>query len=85
VGAAALPRQLALLPLADDEAAQLLASIPEEDRDKCWWLVLRPGTKRVRQPGRGGHSRPVLELKNGVVSSENVPASGRASLLVFPS
>jgi hypothetical protein len=30
-----------LLRLADDEAARLLVSIPDEARDDCWWLVLR--------------------------------------------
>jgi hypothetical protein len=40
-----------LLPLADREAHVLLASIPEEARDECWWLVLRDGTPI---PGDGG-------------------------------
>jgi hypothetical protein len=35
---------LALLPLADEESGNLLASIPEEARDECWWLVTRDGT-----------------------------------------
>src|SRR5919106_644784 len=30
-------------------------------------------------PGTGGHARPPQELENGPVSSENVPASARAS------
>jgi hypothetical protein len=29
----------------------LLASVPEEARDECWWLVLRDGTP---VPGDGG-------------------------------
>jgi hypothetical protein len=40
-----------LLPLADQEADRLLASVPEEARDECWWLVLRDGTPL---PGDGG-------------------------------
>jgi hypothetical protein len=41
------------LPLADAEAGELLASVPEEARDACWWLVLRDGTP-VRGNGGGG-------------------------------
>jgi hypothetical protein len=41
------------LRLADDEATQLLASVPEEARDECWWLVLRDGTPI---PGDAGGS-----------------------------
>jgi hypothetical protein len=45
-------QELALLPLADEEAGVLLASVPEEARGECWWLVLRDGTP---VPGdRGG-------------------------------
>lgn len=39
------------MPLADDAAAELLASVPEEQRGECWWLVLRDGTP---VPGDGG-------------------------------
>jgi len=42
---------LALLPLADEEADRLLALVPEDARDDCWWLVLRDGTP---VPGDGG-------------------------------
>jgi hypothetical protein len=42
-----------LLPLADEEASRLLASVPEERRKECWWLVLRDGTL-VRGDGGGG-------------------------------
>lgn len=45
--------QLALLPLADQEADRLLASIPEEARGECWWLVLRDG-KPIAGDGGGG-------------------------------
>jgi predicted DCC family thiol-disulfide oxidoreductase YuxK len=36
--------QLALLPLATEEAAQLLAAVPESRRTESWWLVRRDGT-----------------------------------------
>jgi hypothetical protein len=36
--------ELALLPLADDEAVRLLAAVPEDARGECWWLVRRDGT-----------------------------------------
>ena len=42
---------MALLPLADPEADRLLATVPEEARGECWWLVLRDGTPI---PGDGG-------------------------------
>ena len=44
-------RAVAMVRLADDEAATLLASIPEAARDDRWWLVLRDGTP---VPGDGG-------------------------------
>ena len=40
-----------MLPLADREADLLLASLPEEARGECWWLVLPDGTP---VPGDGG-------------------------------
>jgi hypothetical protein len=39
------------VPLEDDEAVELLASVPEAARGACWWLVLRDGTP---VPGDGG-------------------------------
>ena len=39
------------MPLGDEEAAHLLASVPEEARGECWWFVLRDGTPI---PGDGG-------------------------------
>jgi hypothetical protein len=39
------------VPLEDDEAAELLAKVPEDARGGCWWLVLRDGTP---VPGDGG-------------------------------
>lgn len=32
------------MPLADEEAGRLLAGVPDEARDECWWLVPRDGT-----------------------------------------
>jgi hypothetical protein len=45
--------ELALLPLADEEAGRLLASIPEERRGECWWLVLRDGRPIAGDAGGG--------------------------------
>jgi hypothetical protein len=45
--------ELALLPLADDEAARLLAGVPEESRGECWWLVLRDGMPIAGDAGGG--------------------------------
>jgi hypothetical protein len=45
--------ELALLPLADEEAGRLLAGVPEDARDECWWLVLRDGTP-IAGDGGGG-------------------------------
>jgi predicted DCC family thiol-disulfide oxidoreductase YuxK len=52
---ATLDRQedLALLPLAEMYAARLLASVPEERRKECWWLVLRDGTAVAGDAGGG--------------------------------
>ena len=44
---------LALLPLGDAEAVQLLASVPEERRSKCWWIVLHDGTLVAGDDGGG--------------------------------
>jgi hypothetical protein len=41
------------LPLADEEAGRLLAAIPEDARDECWWLVLRDGTPIPGDAGGG--------------------------------
>ena len=52
---------LALLPLGDEEADRMLASVPEEARGECWWLVLRDGTP---VPGdSGGGVRVLAELR----------------------
>ena len=39
------------MPLEDHEAAELLATVPEDARGACWWLVLHNGTP---VPGDGG-------------------------------
>ena len=44
---------LALVRLADEDAEQLLASVPEENHRECWWLILRDGTP-VAGDGGGG-------------------------------
>lgn len=46
-------QELALLPLADEEAGRLLASIPEDKRKECWWLVRRDGTPVAGDAGGG--------------------------------
>ena len=46
-------QELALLPLGDGEAGHLLASVPEEKRGECWWLVLRDGTALAGDEGGG--------------------------------
>jgi predicted DCC family thiol-disulfide oxidoreductase YuxK len=53
--AASLDREeaLALLPLADDETAAVLAGIPEAARAECWWLVARDGTALRGDAGGG--------------------------------
>jgi hypothetical protein len=45
--------ELALLPLADEEAARLLAGVPERARDECWWIVLRDRTPIAGDAGGG--------------------------------
>jgi hypothetical protein len=44
---------LALLPLADSQANDLLTAIPEDARNECWWLVLRDGTAVPGNKGGG--------------------------------
>jgi hypothetical protein len=41
------------LPLGDEEADRLLASVPEDARGECWWLVLRDGTLVPGDSGGG--------------------------------
>ncbi len=42
-----------MLPLADPAASGLLASVPEDRRGECWWLVLRDGTPVAGDRGGG--------------------------------
>ena len=42
-----------MLPLGDEEAGRLLASVPDEKRGECWWLVLRDGTPVEGDRGGG--------------------------------
>lgn len=41
------------MPLGDEEAAELLAAVPEDARGECWWLVLRDGTPVAGDRGGG--------------------------------
>ena len=41
------------MPLSDDEAARLLADIPEEARGDCWWFVRTDGTPVPGDAGGG--------------------------------
>lgn len=45
--------ELALLPLDDEEAGRLLASVPSEKHKECWWIVLRDGTPVAGDKGGG--------------------------------
>lgn len=60
---AALDRdeQVALLPLADEGADELLAEVPQPVRPECWWLVLRDGT--AVRGDRGGGVALLSELR----------------------
>lgn len=44
---------MALLPLADQRAGELLAQVPEHQRGECWWLVLRDRTLVAGNDGGG--------------------------------
>ena len=53
---------MALLPLKDEEAGPLLASVPEEARQECWWLILRDGSPVAGHHGGGVMLMTELEL-----------------------
>jgi hypothetical protein len=85
-----------LLPLSDEEAANLLAAVPDEARNECWWLVLRDGTPVPGNKGGGvlllaemKLTRPLaqplrwLRLSAVVDSLDNVLARRRAGLGQF--
>jgi hypothetical protein len=44
---------VALLPLTDERAGELLAQVPESRRRECWWLVLRDRTLVAGDQGGG--------------------------------
>jgi hypothetical protein len=46
-------RQLALLPLGDENAERLLVGVPDDRRRECWWLVRRDGTPVPGDEGGG--------------------------------
>lgn len=51
---------LGLLPLDHSQAQEFLASVPEEERSDCWWLVLRDGT--LVRGDEGGGRRILTEM-----------------------
>jgi hypothetical protein len=68
--------ELALLPVADEEASHLLASVPEEARGECWWLVLPDGSLLPGDAGGGvalfvavGLTRPLGRVLRAVRAS----------------
>ncbi|MEX2271930.1 MAG: hypothetical protein WD690_10685 [Vicinamibacterales bacterium] len=42
-----------MLPLAEEEAARLLAAVPADKRAECWWIV-RPDRMPVAGKAGGG-------------------------------
>jgi hypothetical protein len=44
---------VALLPLTDERAGELLAQVPEDKQRECWWLVLRDHTLVAGDHGGG--------------------------------
>jgi len=54
--------EMALLPLADEEAGVLLASVPEERRSKCWWFICPDGTPVQGDRGGGVMLFAAIEL-----------------------
>ncbi len=84
---------MALLPLGDEEAGHLLASVPEEKRGECWWLVLRDGTvvrgdegagvmllEEIRLTGPLGRALRVVRLSPAVDAADTVLARYRKRL-----
>jgi predicted DCC family thiol-disulfide oxidoreductase YuxK len=45
--------QLALLPLTDQRAGRLLATVPENRRTESWWIVRRDGMPAAGKSGAG--------------------------------
>jgi predicted DCC family thiol-disulfide oxidoreductase YuxK len=46
-------QQLAILPLADQQAGRLLGAVPEAARKESWWLVRRDGVPVAGKKGGG--------------------------------
>jgi hypothetical protein len=46
-------KELALLPLEDEAAGQLLTAVPEQSRGECWWFVCGDGTPVRGDAGAG--------------------------------
>jgi hypothetical protein len=61
-----------VLPLADAEADRLLASIPQEVRWECWWLVLRDRTLIAGDGGGGVALFAELRLTRGLAGALRV-------------
>jgi hypothetical protein len=84
---------VALLPLADGQAAQLLASVPAEKRSESWWLVLRDRNPVAGNQGAGvlllaemrltrplGHVFRVLQLSGLLDALDNLATRYRTRL-----
>ncbi len=50
-----------MLRLGDEEAGDLLASVPEDERGQCWWIVRRDGT--VVRGDEGGGVMLLAEIR----------------------
>jgi len=46
-------KQLAMLPLGDEKACRLLATVPENRRSESWWIVSRDGMPIAGKSGAG--------------------------------
>jgi hypothetical protein len=84
---------VALLPLIDQRAGELLAQVPEHKRSECWWLVLRdrslvPGNDgggvmllgAMRLTRWGGHGLRWLQLSPVIDALDHVLARFRKRL-----
>ena len=85
--------QVALLPLDDEEAGRLLASVPPARRSESWWLVLRDGMPIAGNRGGGiallseleltrplGRALGMLRLSGLVDSIDDLVARHRSAL-----
>ena len=84
---------MALLPLTDPRADDLLAQVPESRRGECWWLVLRDRTLVAGDNGGGvmllaamrlthwsGHGLRTLRLSSLIDTLDHVLARYRKHL-----